>query len=157
MSDSDIGMIGEYLVGDTLGCLPPERKTQSAFDLVTKKGVSIEVKTTTTTVAQGKDRRVYRWYVEDQRTALNGERPLADIWVFLAAKFPAKKRTELARQLTVFDPQCWTCWIATGERVLDSGCRTKISEATFGRLGINSLPFTNFKSAFNQLVKARKP
>ena len=156
-SDSDVGVIGEYLVGDTLGCLPPERKTQAAFDLVTKKGVSIEVKTTTTTVAQGKDRRVYRWYVDDQRTALNGERPLADIWVFLAAKFPAKKRTELARQLSVFDPKCWTCWLATGEQVRESGCRAMISEATFERLGIKPLPFADFKSAFNQLVKATKP
>lgn len=156
-SDSDVGVIGEYLVGDTLGCLPPERKTQAAFDLVTKKGVSIEVKTTTTTVAQGKDRRVYRWYVDDQRTALDGDRPLADVWVFLAAKFLAKKRTDFSRQISVFDPKCWTCWIATGDQVRESGCRTKISEATFERLGVKSLPFADFKSAFNQLMKATKP
>ena len=151
-SDSDVGVIGEYLVGDTLGCLPSERKPQAAFDLVSKKGVSIEVKTTTTTVAQGKDRRVYRWYVNDQRTALEGKRPLADVWVFLAAKFP-KRRTEIARQLSVFDPKCWTCWIATGDQVKASGCRTKISEVTFERLGVKSIPFADFKSSINQFVK----
>ena len=152
-SDSDIGVIGEYLVGDMLGCLPPERKPQAAFDLVTKKGVSIEVKTTTTTVAQGKDRRVYRWYVNDQRTALEGARPLADVWVFMAAKFLEKNRTDIARQLSVFDPKSWICWIATGEQVKASGCRTKISEATFERLGVKSIHFSDFKSEFKQIAK----
>lgn len=135
-ADSDIGVIGEFMVGEALGCLPAERKTQSPFDLVTKDGTTVEVKTTTTTVAQGKDRRVYRWYVNDQRTAIEGKRPLADMWVFLAAKFPEKGRTELARQLSVFDPKNWTCWVMTGEQVRESGCRTKISEATFERLGV---------------------
>lgn len=135
-SDSDIGVIGEFMVGEALGCLPAERKTQSPFDLVMKDGTTVEVKTTTTTVAQGKDRRVYRWYVNDQRTAIEGKRPLADMWVFLAAKFPEKKQTEFARQLSVFDPKNWTCWVATGEQVRESGCRTKISEATFERLGV---------------------
>lgn len=157
-SDSDIGVIGEYLVGDALGCLPPERKTQAVFDLVTDAGVSVEVKTTTTTVPRVTKSAVYRWYVSDQRTALEGKRPLADVWVFLAAKFPEPKRfrPEVVTQLSVFDPRYWTCWIASGETVRASGCRETVSQATFERLGVKPLPFSGFKSAFNQFVKERK-
>ena len=37
-SDSDVGILAEYLVGDILGCLPPTRKDQAPFDLVMKDG-----------------------------------------------------------------------------------------------------------------------
>ena len=41
VDDSDIGTIGEYLVGDALDCLPPQRKQKAPFDLVTKSGASL--------------------------------------------------------------------------------------------------------------------
>lgn len=154
-SDSDIGVIGEFLVGDTLGCLPDERKTQAAFDLVTEKGVTIEVKATTTAKPRTAKPSVYRWHIDDQRTALEGKRPLADVWVFLAANFPrpSRKLEAVAAQLSVFDPQYWTCWVARGETVRASGCRQQISEATFERLGVKSRPFGNLKSAFRELAE----
>lgn len=153
-SDSDIGVIGEFLVGDTLGCLPDERKTQAAFDLVTDKGVSIEVKATTTAVSRVTKGPIYRWYVSDQRTALEGKRPLADVWVFLAAKFPTSKQRglEVVSQLSVFEQRYWTCWVVPGEIVRSSGCREKISEATFERLGVEGRPFAEFKAAFKKVA-----
>lgn len=157
-SDSDVGVIGEFLVGDTLGCLSSERKTQAIFDLVTKEGVSIEVKTTTRTVPRVTKDPVYEWSVSDQRTALEGKRTLADVWVFLAAKFPeARRMRSTARtQLSVFDPRFWTCWIVPGETVRASGCRKSVSQATLDRLGVASRPFSEFKTAFRQLTKERK-
>lgn len=157
-SDSDIGVIGEFLVGDTLGCLESERKTQAIFDLVTREGVSVEVKTTTRTVPRVTKDPVYQWNVSDQRTALEGRRELADVWVFLAAKFPETRRMRPAAsaQLSVFDPKYWTCWIVTGETVRASGCRKSVSQATFDRLGVTAQPFADFKKAFRQLTKERK-
>lgn len=157
-SDSDIGVIGEFLVGDTLGCLPDERKTQAIFDLVTKAGVSIEVKTTARTVPRVTKAPFYEWDVSDQRTALEGKRALADVWVFLAAKFPAPRRlrSKAGARLSVFDPKHWTCWVVAGETVRASGCRKSVSQATFDRFGVASHPFADFKAVFRQLTKERK-
>ena len=157
-SDSDIGVIGEFLVGDALGCLPTERKTQAVFDLVTGDGVSIEVKATTRTVPRVTRDPVCKWSVSDQRTALEGRRELADVWVFLAAKFPASLRSRPAArtQLSVFDPKYWTCWVVPGETVRASGCRKSVSQATFDRFGVASHPFADFKAVFRQLTKERK-
>lgn len=157
-TDSDIGVIGEFLVGDTLGCLSEGRKAQDVFDLRTADDVSIEVKSTTTTKARATGDPIRSWMVSDQRTALEGKRPLADVWVFLAAKFPkpSKRCPAVFTQLSVFDAAYWTCWVVPGEVVRASGCRTRISEATLTRLGVRSIPFADFKSTFRKLVKERK-
>lgn len=47
--DSDIGPVGEFLVGKLLKCLPKSRSVNALFDLELKKGertIGIEVKTT---------------------------------------------------------------------------------------------------------------
>lgn len=151
--DADIGSVGEYLVGDALGCLTPQRTQVAPFDLVTKSGVTIEVKTTG---AKRRDRTVihYMWDISDQRTALQGKRELASVWVFLAAAFPAKPSAR--EQLAVFDPKYWSVYLVTDQQMLESRCVGKVSESTFARLGVKPIPFADFKSAFNQLVKARK-
>ena len=75
-TDSDIGVIGEFLVGDTLGCLSEGRKAQDVFDLRTADDVSIEVKSTTTTKVRATGDPIRSWMVSDQRTALEGKRRL---------------------------------------------------------------------------------
>ena len=46
-SDSDVGILAEYLVGDALHCLPPARKVNAPYDLVMKDGTTLEIKATT--------------------------------------------------------------------------------------------------------------
>lgn len=147
-SDSDVGTIGEYLVGSTLDCLPPARKVQAPFDLVTKTGVAIEVKTTSR-LAKRRNKILRVWDISDQRTALEGKRQLADLWVFLVAQFPERATTR--EQLAVFEPKYWTAYLATGEQVRASGCRCEVSETTLARLGIEPIPFAQFSTAFAKL------
>lgn len=151
--DADIGSVGEYLVGDALGCLPPQRIHPAPFDLVTKSGVTIEVKTTG---AKHRDKKVMRyiWNISDQQTALEGKRELASVWVFLAASFPAKRSSR--EQLAVFDPKYWSVYLLTGDQMLEAGCVKKVSEVTFSRLGVKPVPFADFKEAFRKLIKERK-
>ena len=151
-SDSDVGVVGEYLVGRALDCLPPARKAQAQFDLVAKSGSTIEVKTTAR-LKRLRDRLLRVWNIRDQRTALVGKRDIADIWVFLVADFPAQARAR--EQLDVFEPKYWTCYLVTGEQLRASGCRCEASEKTLARLGAAPIPFRDFPAAFRRIEKER--
>ena len=139
VSDSDIGMVGEFVVGEALRCLPQERKAQALYDLVTKDGVTIEVKTTTAVTKRKKGETV-RWNIRDQRTALQGKRPLASVWIFLSARFPKSVHRTLRTQAEVFDPKNWTCRITTGEVVRSTGCLEQLSATTLDKFGVKILP-----------------
>ena len=144
-SDSDIGILAEYLVGDILGCLPPSRKVNAPFDLITKSGVTIEVKATTHKYARKGRTPYYRWSVSTQSEALKGNRPIADVWVFLVAAFP-REASGTPRVAQAFDFKNWSCYLVAGERLRMAGCRRYVSEPTLRRLGIDLLPL----SAFNR-------
>ncbi len=143
-SDSDVGILAEYLVGDVLGCLPPSRKMNAPFDLKTKSGVTIEVKATTR--RQGKKGRTpcYRWDVKTQSKALKGDCPIADVWVFLSAEFP-RENSGAPRVAQAFDLKNWTCHLATGEQLREAGCTRYISESTLRRLGSKALPLAKLR------------
>lgn len=143
-SDTDIGTIGEFMVGSLLNCLPFARKDQDVFDLTTKSGVSIEVKTTTRKVKGGcGGQPYYRWHIADQRTALEGTKPLASVWIFLIATFPGAAAT--IRSFNAFDPRYWTVYLATGEQVKSTGCKSYIAESNLRRLGLASFAFAELK------------
>lgn len=128
-SDSDIGALGEFVVARALGCLPPKRTVNATFDLVTKEGVTLEVKTTSKLGCRG----VYMWNIADQRTALKGRRPLADMWIFLKTAFP-----EDAAERRLFDPfesKYWSCAVLAGETLRASGLVRELRESTLLRLG----------------------
>lgn len=128
-SDCDVGALGEFVVARSLGCLSSKRTVNAAFDLVTKDGLNLEVKTTSKLCRKG----VYLWNISDQRTALEGKRPLADAWIFLKAGFPAD-----AAQRRTFDPfeaRYWMCAVLSGERLRASGIRREVRESTLVRLG----------------------
>ena len=147
-SDSDVGVLAEYLVGDLLGCLPPTRKVNAPFDLVTKPGATIEVKATTHKYTQRGKELYYRWDANTQSEALKGNRPIADVWVFLAAAFPGAT-TGTSRVAQAFDLKNWTCYLVTGEQLRTAGCARFISESTLRRLGCTSFPLGELKKRFN--------
>ena len=153
-SDTDIGTIGEFLVGSLLSCLPPARKDQDVFDLTTKSGVSIEVKATTHKVKSGSGLSYYRWHISDQRTALEGKRPLASVWIFLIATFPESASSR--RSFNAFDPRYWTTYLATGEQVKSTGCKVNLTESALKRLGLASLPLTELKKRFVAVANTKK-
>ena len=147
-SDSDVGVLAEYLVGDLLGCLPPTRKVNAPFDLKTKSGVTIEVKATTHKYDPKRGRTpYYRWDVTTQSEALKGNSPIADFWVFLIASFP-REISRTPRVVQAFDIRNWTCCVATGEQLRASGCTKYISESTLRRLGLESIPLAGLKKCF---------
>ena len=149
--DSDIGMLAEYLVGDILSCLPPSRKVNAPFDLETKSGVTIEVKATTYRQKCGGNTAYYRWGVRTQSEALKGNRPIADVWVFLIATFP-RATPGTSRVSQAFDLNNWTCYIVTGEQLRTSGCARFISESTLRRLGCAAFPLGELKKRFNHEI-----
>ena len=146
--DSDIGMLAEYLVGDLLNCLPPTRKVNAPFDLITKSGVTIEVKATTHKYARKGKTPYYRWGVKTQSDALKGNRAIADVWVFLIATFPRATpgTSSVARG---FDLKNWTCYLVSGEQLRTAGCKRYVSEATLQRLGCEPFPLGELKKRFN--------
>ena len=142
--DSDIGMLAEYLVGDLLGCLPPTRKVNAPFDLKTKSGVTIEVKATTHKYAREGRTPYYRWDVKTQAESLKGNRPIADVWVFLIASFP-QKISGAPRVAQAFDLKNWTCYLVAGEQLRTAGCARFVSESTLKRLGVEAVPLKDLR------------
>lgn len=142
--DSDIGMLAEYLVGDLLGCLPPTRKVNAPFDLITKSGITIEVKATTHKRLQKGRTPYYRWDVSTQAEALKGNRPIADFWVFLIATFPGAT-SGTPRVAQAFDLKNWTCYLPTGEQMRTAGCTKYVSESTLRRLDLTPFPLAELK------------
>ena len=147
-SDSDVGILAEYLVGDLLGCLPPSRKVNAPFDLKTKSGVTIEVKATTHKRAMKGRTPYYRWDVSAQSEALKGNRTIADVWVFLIATFPrpASGTSSVAR---AFDLKNWSCYLVSGEQLRTACCARYVSESTLRRLGVEPFPLGELKKRFN--------
>lgn len=148
-SDSDVGILAEYLVGDLLGCLPPSRKVNAPFDLITKSGVTIEVKATTHKQTQKGSAPYYRWDVSTQSEALKGNRAIADVWVFLVADFP-RATSVTPRVAQAFDLKNWTCYFVTGEQLRTAGCARFVSESTLRRLGVGAFPLGDLKKMFNR-------
>ena len=145
--DSDIGMLAEYLVGDILNCLPPSRKVNAPFDLITRSGVTIEVKATTHKYARKGKTPYYRWGVKTQSEALKGNRAIADVWVFLVADFP-RATSGTPRVVQAFDLKNWTCYLVPGKELRTSGCTSYVSESTLCRLGFASFPLGELKKRF---------
>ena len=145
--DSDIGMLAEYLVGDILHCLPPTRKVNAPFDLITKSGVTIEVKATTHKLIQKGKTPYYRWDVSTQSEALKGNRAIADVWVFLVADF-SRATASTSRVAQAFDLKNWSCYLVPGEQLRTAGCVRFISEATLRRLGVEAFPLGELKKSF---------
>ena len=139
-SDSDIGMLAEYLVGDILNCLPPTRKVNAPFDLIMKDGTTIEVKATTHKYdPKGGRTPYYRWKVATQSEMLKGNRPIADYWVFLIASFP-RETSRTPRVVQAFDTKNWKCYVVSGEKLRTAGCTRYVSESTLKRLGAKAIP-----------------
>lgn len=149
--DSDVGLLAEYLVGDILNCLPPTRKVNAPFDLITKSGVTIEVKATTHKYVKKGKELYYRWDAHTQSEALKGNRPIADVWVFLAEAFPGTT-SGTSRVSQAFDLKNWTCYLVTGEQLRTSGCARFISESTLRRLGCAAFPLGELKKRFNHEI-----
>ena len=150
-SDSDVGVLAEYLVGDLLNCLPPTRKENSPFDLETKSGVTIEVKATTHRQEWKGNASYYRWGVRTQSEALKGNRPIADVWVFLIATFP-RATSGMSSVARAFDLKNWSCYLVSGEQLRTAGCKRYVSEATLRRLGIEAFPLGELKKRFNHEI-----
>ena len=149
--DSDIGVLAEYLVGDILNCLPPTRKVNAPFDLITKSDVTIEVKATTHKRTQKGRTPYYRWDVSTQSEALKGSRPIADYWVFLIASFP-RETSRTPRVVQAFDTKNWSCYLVAGEQLRTAGCTRYVSESTLRRLGIEAFPLGELKKRFNHEI-----
>ena len=150
-SDSDVGILAEFLVGDLLGCLPPTRKEKAPFDLKTKSGVTIEVKATTHRQEWKGKASYYRWSVRTQSEAMKGNRTIADVWVFLIATFPRPTSctSSVAR---AFDLKNWSCYLVSGEQLRTAGCMRNVSEATLRRLGLEPFPLGELKKRFNHEI-----
>jgi hypothetical protein len=150
--DSDVGILAEYLVGDLLGCLPPSRKVNAPFDLITKSGVTVEVKATTHKYAQKGRTPCYRWDVSTQAKALKGNRTIADVWVFLIATFP-RATSNTPRVAQAFDLKNWSCYLVSGEQLRAAGCTSYVPEATLRRLGVEAFPLGELKKRFIHEVR----
>ena len=153
--DSDIGMLAEYLVGDILHCLPPTRKVNAPFDLITKSGVTIEVKATTHRQIRKGKTPYYRWNVSTQSEAIKGNRPIADIWLFLIATFP-REASHMPRTLQAFDLANWKVYVVTGEMLQSAGCTKYVSESTLKRLGVEAFSLGELKKRLNQEIHQRR-
>ena len=140
-SDSDIGMVAEYLVGELLDCLPPGRKVNAQFDLIAKSGVSIEVKATTKLYAEKNRTPVYRWCLDSQTAAIRGGRPLADIWIFLIANFPSSS-------VDILDYRYWRAYVVTADQFRSCKVKTRLRESSLLRLGLASIPLSALKQNF---------
>ena len=144
-SDSDIGVAAEYLVGEILDCLPPGRKVNALFDLVTKSGASIEVKATTKPYVDRGRKPVYLWKIATQAAAIKGERPLADFWIFLIAKFPSSS-------VDILDYRYWRAYIVTADQLRACNVKNRLRETSLTRLGLASFPLAELKKRFSAAV-----
>ena len=149
--DSDIGMLAEYLVGDILNCLPPTRKVNAPFDLITKNGTTLEVKATTHKYAQKGRTPYYRWDVSTQSEMLKGNRSIADYWLFLIATFP-RETSSAPRVVQAFDLKNWQCYVVSGEQLRTAGCTRYVSESTLRRLEIEAFPLGELKKRLNNEI-----
>ena len=154
-SDADIGPVAEFLVGRLLKCLPVSRAMNSLFDLELSDGkggtVGIEVKSTTHKVKQQRGKVFdYEWHIRTQLACLKGERPLAPVWVFLAASFPEGKSD--TPRFDVFDVRYWQVWVATGEQIRSSGVRNRVAVTTLTRLGVQPIPLSDLPAAVKRIV-----
>ena len=138
-SDSAVGMLAEYLVGDILHCLPPTRKVNAPFDLIMKDGTTLEVKATTHKREEKGRTPYYRWDVSTQSEMLKGNRPIADYWLFLIATFP-RETSSAPRVVQAFDLRNWSAYVVSGEQLRTAGCTRYISEATLKRLEAEAIP-----------------
>ena len=155
-SDSDVGILAEYLVGDILGCLPPTRKDQAPFDLVMKDGTTIEVKCVTHKYDPKRGRApYYRWDVSTQSDALKGKRAIADVWLFLVVSFP-RGASRTPRAFQAFDLRHWSCYMVSGERLRTAGCSSYVSESTLRRLGVEPFAVATLGSRFKELRPGRR-
>lgn len=139
--DSDIGMAAEYLVGEILDCLPPGRKVNALFDLVTKSGINIEVKATSKLYDERGRKPIYRWNIITQSAAIKGERPLADFWIFLIAKFPSSS-------VDILDYRYWRAYIVTADQLRACKVKTFLRESSLTRLGLASFSLSELKQKF---------
>ena len=149
--DSDVGMLAEYLVGDILSCLPPTRKVQAPYDLITKNGTTLEVKATTHKYAQKGRAPYYRWDVSTQSEMLKGNRPIADEWIFLIASFP-RETSRTPRVVQAFDTKNWKCYVVSGEKLRTAGCTKYVSESTLKRLVVEAFPLGELKKRLNHEI-----
>ena len=149
--DSDIGMLAEYLVGDILHCLPPTRKVNAPFDLITKNGTTLEVKATTHKYAQKGRTPYYRWDVSTQSEMMKGNRPIADYWLFLIATFP-RETSRAPRVVQAFDRKNWKAYVVSGEQLRTAGCTRYVSESTLRRLGVEAFPLGELRKKFNHEI-----
>ena len=148
-SDSDVGILAEYLVGDLLGCLPPNRKVQAPYDLIMKDSTTIEIKATTHKYDPKRGRTpYYRWDVSTQSEMLKGNRPIADYWVFLIANFP-RETSSAPRVVQAFDLKHWKAYVVSGEQLRTAGCTRYVSESTLRRLGVEPFPLGELKKKIN--------
>ena len=152
-SDSDVGVLAEYLVGDILNCLPPTRKVKATFDLVMKDGTTIEVKATTHKYAREGRSPYYRWEVKSQSEALKGNRPIADYWLFLTATFPREK-SGTPHVAQAFDLKNWKCYVVSGEKLRTAGCTRYVSESTLRRLEVEAFPLGELKKRLGSKTKS---
>ena len=150
-SDSDVGILAEYLVGDLLGCLPPTRKVKATFDLIMKDGTTIEVKATTHKRVKKDRTPYYCWDVSTQSEMLKGNRPIADEWIFLIASFP-RETSRSPRVVQAFDLKNWKCYVVSGEQLRTAGCTRYVSESTLRRLGVEAFPLGELKKKINHEI-----
>ena len=111
-----------------------------------KDGLNLEVKTTSKPDGRG----VYIWKISDQRTALEGKRPLADVWIFLKARFPADAAER--RAFDPFESKYWTCAVLSGEKLRASGLVRKLRESTLVRLGASFCPLDGLGKAIREAL-----
>ena len=150
--DSDIGMLAEYLVGDILHCLPPTRKVNAPFDLITKNDTTLEVKATTHKYDPKRGRTsYYRWDVSTQAEMLKGNRPIADYWAFLIATFP-REASRKPRVVQAFDLKNWKCYVVSGKKLRTAGCTKYVSESTLKRLEVEAFPLGELKKRLNHEI-----
>ena len=138
-ADSDIGLLAEYLVGDLLGCLPPTRKEQAPFDLIMKDGTTIEVKAAAHKYCGRGRTPSYRWDVKTQKQCIRGNRPIADIWLFLMADFP-REDSRSPRTFQAFDLRFWTCYATTGQTLRALNRTSNIYESALCGIGLAPFP-----------------
>jgi len=152
-ADSDLGVVGEYLIGKALDCLPPARRVNAKYDLVLPDGRGIEVKVTSrrqTTLKRSAPQ--FRWDVGTQFASLD---TLADFWLFLTPDFPSTAAAD--RRFDVFDPRYWSFRLATAAQLRSTGVTRYITEKTLGRLGIAAQPLRELKSVFHSLAVNKSP
>ena len=147
--DVDIGILGEFVVGLYIGGLSARRRERQDFDLVTDGGVSIEVKTSVGTLPAPTNRTlVYRWSIACQRARLDGNAPLADWWVFLAAAFPKNA----GRFYDVFDARHWRVYAVPRDAVceLSRNRPNTLGEKTLKKAGFSPITPDDLARMFPQ-------